>query len=81
MFLPVSQSHRCKSSVQPSVTLQRGKRQHGGLFPHTLSLGQLFGVSVLQVAAEDLSGCREALVCKAQHYCSSAERNAIGFWD
>lgn len=57
----------------------RGKREPCGLFPHTLCLGQ-FGVRVLQVAAEDLSGCGEALIVKAQHYCS-VKRNVIGTWD
>lgn len=60
--------------------LTEGKREHGRLLPHTLCLGQLFGVSVLQVAAEDLFVCREALVCKAQHYCSAKE-NVIDIWD
>lgn len=54
-----------------------GKRQSDGL---SLCLGQLFGVSILQVAPKDLSGCGEALVCKAQHYCST-KRNVIGIWD
>lgn len=56
------------------------KERAGGLFPCTLCLGQLFDVRVLQVATEDLVGCGEALVCKAQHYCS-AKRNVIGIWD
>lgn len=80
LYVTICQSHWYKSSVLPSVILQRKKREPGGLFPRTLCLGQLFDVRVLQVAAEDLVGCGEALVCKAQHYCS-AKRNVIGIWD
>jgi len=59
----------------------RRERHPGGLLSHTICLGQLSGVIVLQVAAEDLSGCGEVLVCKAQRYYSSANRNVIGIRD
>ena len=77
MLLTISQSHWYKTA---KCYLRGGKETAWWAVPTHPLPGQLFGVSVLQVAAEDLSGCGEALVCKAQHYCS-AKRNVIGIWD
>lgn len=72
-----AQSYWYKSSVLPSIL--QGEQQSWWDVPTHLLPETALWISVIQVAAEDISGYGEDAACKARHYCSA--RNVIGIWN